>query len=396
MKTLVKVLEILMLGAAAVGAQGVIRTDFIRNTSGNAAANKVLQVCTVPPMTIGPPCQPLANIYTDPDLASNHQIDQSNMPLTTDSTGKYSFYAVPGRYYIQVLDNPITVLADFPDAVLAHDPPTVVLVANTFPGTDIGDKINKAIAALPTGGGTILISPGTYNFSTPIQLKNDQQQTSPARNVTLSGSGEGFDNTVYGTRLVWTGGPGDGGSTTGIAIKLTNPTGNSVTMRLSNFSLDTASPPGAVGIDIDGTNHTFIEHVTINPIKASAFSTGIRVGHMAQTVDVTLRDVLVANNDIGLLAENVSAGLLLDHARFEKSTHENVKVMGGGAGSPVLSFHAYGSAFDATSTTASSVSILNCALCVFENDYFEHFAGTFAIDIPSTTQQGVQAFSTVI
>ena len=246
----------------------------------------------------------------------------------------------------------------YPDVVLAHEPPTVVLVANTFEGPDIAAKINSAVAALPPSGGTILISPGTYTFATMISLAD--------KNVHLTGSGEGFDNSPplpppelpppAGTRLIWAGATGE------TAIQVTNTGKNqpAVTTRLSNFSLDNSTDHVAgVGIDIDGINHAFIEHVTINPKKALGFSTGIRVGRMAQTVDVTLRDVLVANNDIGLLAENVSAGILLDHARFEKSTHENVKVMGAGAGSPVLSFHAYGSAFDATSTTASSVPVTN-------------------------------------
>ncbi len=126
-----------------------------------------------------------------------------NSEVTTASDGRYSFYAAPGRYRIQVKH---LLIGDqnFPDVVLGYDPPTVVLVANTFPGADIGVKINAAVAALPSTGGTILISPGTYTFSTPIVLSG--------KNVTLSFAGDGFANTGeanpsrYGTRLVWTGG----------------------------------------------------------------------------------------------------------------------------------------------------------------------------------------------
>ena len=86
-----------------------------------------------PDAALGPPCTPLATIFSDRGLTT--AIVQNDM-FKTDSTGKYSFYAVPGRYLIQVLLEPFTELVRFPDAVLAHDPPTVVLVANTFDGPD--------------------------------------------------------------------------------------------------------------------------------------------------------------------------------------------------------------------------------------------------------------------
>jgi len=384
MKTL---FSLVILGSIATTAwaQGVIREEILRKADGTLVQNATVQVCKS-----GPPCNQPVNIFSDINLNTGIT---NPITISPNDNGHYLFYATPGSYFIGIAGE---INQDLSNVVLAHNPPTVVLVANTFPGPTIKEKIDAAIAALPASGGTILISPGTYTFATTIALAD--------KNVHLTGSGEGFDNTAplplpppAGTRLIWA------GATGGTAIQATNTGKNqpAVTTRLSNFSLDNSTDHIAgVGIDIDGINHAFIEHVTINPTKALGFSTaGIRVGHAAQTVDVTLRDVLVANNDVGLLAEFVSAGILLDHARFDNSTHENVKVMGKGASSPVQSFHAYGSAFDGTSTTASSVSILNCVLCVFENDYFEHFAGTFAIDIPTPTQQGgqgVQAFSTVI
>jgi hypothetical protein len=91
--------------------------------------------------------------------------------------------------------------------------PRDVLNANTFPGIDIGDQINKAIAALPTVGGTVVISPGTYEFSNQIVFSN--------KNVTLTGAGDGYDPSVYGTRLVWTG--GNAGAAAGVAISVSNP-----------------------------------------------------------------------------------------------------------------------------------------------------------------------------
>jgi len=61
------------------------------------------------------------------------------------------------------------------DAKLFHLTPqslSGVVFADQFPGVDIGAKINAAYAALPAGGGTIIIPPtadgSCYNYTTPI------------------------------------------------------------------------------------------------------------------------------------------------------------------------------------------------------------------------------------
>src|SRR4051794_18367907 len=52
--------------------------------------------------------------------------------------------------------------------------------AESFPGLDIGVKINAAYAALPTGGGQIVVSKSA-GFSTPISF------TTPNKPVLLTG-----------------------------------------------------------------------------------------------------------------------------------------------------------------------------------------------------------------
>jgi len=247
--------------------------------------------------------------------------------------------------------------------------PRDVLNANAFPGADIGLQINNAINALPAVGGTVVISPGTYEFSHQIVLNN--------KNITLTGAGDGYDPSVYCTRLVWTGGGLEG--PVGVAISVSNPTGVSVTMRLSNFSLiansdsNPTGTPGAVGIDVDnGANHTIIEHVTMYPAtKPRGFSVaGIRLGNTGSVVDVTLRDVIVANNKVGLQAKSVGAGVVLDHARIFNSLNENVQI--GCVVGPafpqctlpglVQAFHSYGGSFEGNATDKSSIQIIRSAM----------------------------------
>jgi hypothetical protein len=58
-------------------------------------------------------------------------------------------------------------------------------------GVDIGDEINKAYAALPSSGGTIIIAAGTYSFHTPITF------TTSGKLVSLCGSPSGAANLIF-------------------------------------------------------------------------------------------------------------------------------------------------------------------------------------------------------
>ena len=113
MKTAVKVLGILALSDTTAWGQGVRKDDFVRDATGAAIPNKVVKACASP-ANPGPPCTPLANIFSDITLTT--PITQ-NDTFKTDSKGRYLFYAAPGQYFIQVLQDPLTEFVRFPDVV---------------------------------------------------------------------------------------------------------------------------------------------------------------------------------------------------------------------------------------------------------------------------------------
>ena len=45
-----------------------------------------------------------------------------------------------------------------------------VVDPNSLAGADIGAKVNAAVAAMPTSGGTVRIPAGSYSFATTIKL----------------------------------------------------------------------------------------------------------------------------------------------------------------------------------------------------------------------------------
>src|SRR5690349_438716 len=74
-------------------------------------------------------------------------------------------------------------------ATIAHP---LFLNALDFPGRDIGEKVNNAFASLPVHSfpaacGQVRIPPGTYNFSTTIQIPTNLLAGTP--NCQLIGSG---------------------------------------------------------------------------------------------------------------------------------------------------------------------------------------------------------------
>lgn len=60
--------------------------------------------------------------------------------------------------------------------------------ALSFPGTDIGQKINNAMGSFGLGGGTICVPPGDYSFSTPIVVPPPLPDL-PKPSITIEGAG---------------------------------------------------------------------------------------------------------------------------------------------------------------------------------------------------------------
>lgn len=116
-----------LLCAAAPGAraQGSRKDDVVFNAQGRPLAGATVRICQAD--ATGEPCSPLASIYSDEALTK----PLAN-PLSTDGMGNYTFYAVPGRYMIEISGPGITT-KQIPDVILPSDPsaPTFTSLTTT-------------------------------------------------------------------------------------------------------------------------------------------------------------------------------------------------------------------------------------------------------------------------
>jgi hypothetical protein len=112
-----------------------------------------------------------------------------------------------------------------PGASAQGGAPEGPIYAADFPGSDLGAKVNAAVAAL-SGGGTIALPAGSYAFSTPIVLDKP---------VWLTGQG------VHGTVLSYT------GSGASIVVEVGGQAPY-LSGGLRGFELAAAEPGGGVGI----------------------------------------------------------------------------------------------------------------------------------------------------
>ncbi len=150
---------VIMLVAAGPGtafAQGSRKDDIVFNAQGRPMAGAAVRVCTS--AATGQPCTPLAQVYSDPALTQ-----ALANPLSADGMGNYSFYAAPGRYMIE-LSGPGIITKQIPNVILPSDPnsPTFANLNNIlYVGAATGQYVGLQAAhdALPSGGGTIVITP---------------------------------------------------------------------------------------------------------------------------------------------------------------------------------------------------------------------------------------------
>jgi len=105
--------------------QGSRKDDIVFNTRGVPLAGAGVRVCAMP--ASGQPCTPLALIYSDPGLTQ-----ALANPTVTDGMGNYSFYAVPGKYEIEISGPGITT-KQLPNVILPSDPssPTFSSISST-------------------------------------------------------------------------------------------------------------------------------------------------------------------------------------------------------------------------------------------------------------------------
>lgn len=166
------------------------------------------------------------------------------------------------------------------------------VVANDFPGTDIGAKVNNAMAWMDTyrpNGGDIQILPDTYEFSTPINM-------GARNNIRIIGQGgvPAFEaNTgigVAGTQLNYEG--------VDTAIYIGNGVDDANGAELHNFQLHLDDD--VVGVKIES-------HIRgiMNNFSVVGPSNGLGVGNFAGTGIKT-----VSNNVYGWIYYNLIANYL--------------------------------------------------------------------------------------
>lgn len=333
-----------------------------------------VRVCSVP--ATGTPCTPVAAIT---DISGNPlSISGGNFgQLQTDIVGKWTIGCSPGTYQIQVEQ----ISSNTPFLTYYFTCPsggTALLTTtnawsgvNTFKNlngirnaalfidgtnTDIGLAEVAACADLPATGGTIYIPAGQWTYANTI--------TNCGKDVVIQCAGEGSNQLAgYGTLLDWNGVGGN-------AVSLT---GGNVQTTIRDCGINN-SGSGAVGIDIDGVNTSFTEHVTIFP--AVGFSAaGIRIGNTLNTVAATLSKTYVRGNvGPGLQATNIAAHLTLDDTRiiYNGVANTTPNILLGDATHSVNSFHMDNGSTAESQLDVDDVLIVRCETCVFDNMYFEY------------------------
>jgi hypothetical protein len=110
---------------ARAQSSGSRKDDVVLNARGLPLAGATIRVCTA--ASTGTPCSPLAPIYSDQALTQ-----ALANPTVSDGMGNYNFYAVPGRYKIEISGPGITT-RQIPDVILPNDPsaPTFTSLTTT-------------------------------------------------------------------------------------------------------------------------------------------------------------------------------------------------------------------------------------------------------------------------
>lgn len=102
------------------------------------------------------------------------RITQENNTFQTDSNGRYTFYAAPGRYFVQALQDLTHEFTHFSDVELGYDPVRVsTRYVSQFGGTDWRQRIQNAINDLtPSSPGPVVLPRGILNVpaGTPITI----------------------------------------------------------------------------------------------------------------------------------------------------------------------------------------------------------------------------------
>ncbi len=140
----------LLVSVAALG-QGSIYYNQVRNSSGTLVSGATVRICQAG--ATGTPCMPLATIYTNQTLTTT-----ASNPLTSDSSGNFTFGCASGFYQVQISGSGLTTNTYTVPCGIAQGANGAALSLNNiqfadqFPGADAGAKITACLAALSLGG----------------------------------------------------------------------------------------------------------------------------------------------------------------------------------------------------------------------------------------------------
>src|SRR3984885_6970472 len=120
-------------------AQGSRKDDIAFGATGRPIAGATITVCAS-----GPPCSPLAPLYTDATLS----VPSAN-PVQADGLGNYHFYAAPGRYVVQISGTGINTYT-MSDTILPNDPTTPAFNSITATSITLGGNLGVGGTATVT------------------------------------------------------------------------------------------------------------------------------------------------------------------------------------------------------------------------------------------------------
>lgn len=224
--------------------------------------------------------------------------------------------------------------------------------ATSFPGADIGVKVNNAITALEPSGGVIHIPPGQYPFTTTIQCP----LTSDAPFI-IQGDGQtnmadsNPDQFLHGTRLNYTGN-GDAVNQT-LDANHQNYTG----CQLRDLTLDgSGSGPNSVGWRFGGTDGSSSDHLTVGIFNRAGIEIDNQnlpipgTGAWQWTERYNFRSTrLYRNNGPGIYFHATGTDQSYGHGYVDIWVNQNVAVKIDGSGGVYDShFHINGNMEDAT------------------------------------------------
>lgn len=323
-----KLILLLAVITSCAFGQGVRFDSYNVTSAKNVPVGAQANVMTLPYSTVTvclfnndlTPCTSFASIFSDQVLTQ-----VITQPLQSDSQGRFGFWIAAGVYKYSITTAGGTLVGTFPlslnspqgpqgpggigcgptNCIIASPTVTQVVTqpsgttlgvnslngnlnASLFSGSDIGAKVNSAIASLLIGCGTVFIPSGSYSQSTTI-IK--------PRCVNILGAGS------MSTILNWTGGAG-------VAIQIKDsssgigyPEGQIADLALSGPGALVAGYTAIYIGDTYPATAQWGDHQNLNRVRIINWDIGVRWGSNAWSTTIT--ESLISNNGWSLYFPNM-------------------------------------------------------------------------------------------